>query len=266
MAGTFRTWDDYFIPGTEVLRNKLTAPGLPYGETDAAKLREAEEAVTNLRLQELAAEPLEGNFDYDHMKAIHHHIFQDVYEWAGQERVAPVGEFMSKEGHNYYPAGPGLAEAAEAEYRKIASSDLLRGMEPEPFVAELAERWGELNVVHSFREGNTRSQLAFFTQLSKAAGYDLDTEALRPGRPLRDEFVAARFHGQDTGNNKPLAAVLGQVVTPSSAAAASPSRSALRPSYPRSANETLREAPRGTSPKARHEPPTPGRSDDRGRD
>ncbi|MCG7304138.1 hypothetical protein MHJ63_02395 [Pseudoglutamicibacter albus] len=26
---TFRTWDDYFIPGTSVLRNKFTAPGKP---------------------------------------------------------------------------------------------------------------------------------------------------------------------------------------------------------------------------------------------
>ena len=59
------------------------------------------------------------------MKAIHHHIFQDVYEWAGQERVAPLGTFMVKSGpdvvhyqlgdpaapqmsYQYYPAGPVL--------------------------------------------------------------------------------------------------------------------------------------------------------------
>ena len=28
-GATFRTWDDYFIPGTSVLRNKFTAPGKP---------------------------------------------------------------------------------------------------------------------------------------------------------------------------------------------------------------------------------------------
>lgn len=36
---TFGTWDDYVIPGTVVLHNKFTAPGKPYGEPDAAKLR-----------------------------------------------------------------------------------------------------------------------------------------------------------------------------------------------------------------------------------
>src|SRR5690625_6344887 len=28
----FRAWDDYFIPGTGVLRNKFTTPDTPYGE------------------------------------------------------------------------------------------------------------------------------------------------------------------------------------------------------------------------------------------
>jgi len=78
----FRTWDDYFIPGTSVLRNKFTAPGKAYGESDPAKLRALEEGAVAFRLAELAAHPIEGRFDYDHMKAIHGYIFQDVYDWA----------------------------------------------------------------------------------------------------------------------------------------------------------------------------------------
>lgn len=27
-------WKDYYIPGTEVLRNLFISPGKPYGETD----------------------------------------------------------------------------------------------------------------------------------------------------------------------------------------------------------------------------------------
>ncbi|MFV0426460.1 MAG: hypothetical protein ACK5KU_05410 [Beutenbergiaceae bacterium] len=80
-------------------------------------------------------------------------------------------------------------------------------------MTELAERWGEPNVVHSFREGNTGSQFAFFSQLCTQAGYRLDTEAFKPGNPLRDEFVLARFEGQDTGSNRRLAAVLDQANT-----------------------------------------------------
>ena len=209
----FRAWDDYFIPGTSVLRNKFTQPDKPYGETDAVKLRQLEEGAAAIRLTELAERPIEGRFDYDHMKAIHRHIFQDVYEWAGEERVAPT-TFMSKDGHSYYPAGPSLTAAAEAEYAKLADKDLLRGLGTQAFVNELAESWGEVNVIHSFREGNTRAQFAFYSQLAEQAGYRIDTAAFAPGAPLRDAFVEARFHSQDTGSNGRLAGVLGKAIVP----------------------------------------------------
>jgi cell filamentation protein len=207
-----RAWDDYFIPGTPVLQNKFTSPEQPYGESDPAKLATLEEHYTRTRLLELRAKPVPGRIDYDHMKAIHAYVFQDVYDWAGQERTAPNGP-MFKEGHAYYPAGPALTTAAEAEYSKIAATDYLRGMNRDAFVAELAERWGELNVIHSFREGNTRTQFVFFSQLCEQAGYQLDTEAFRLGNPLRDEFVQARFHGQDTGSNARLTTVLDKAIT-----------------------------------------------------
>lgn len=196
-----------------MLRNKFTAPGMPYGEPDAGKLQTLEEAFAHTRLQELHDYPLEGRFDYAHMKAIHRYIFQDVYEWAGQERVGPVG-FMAKDGHSYYPAGPALTAAAEAEYAKLANKDLLRDLDRDAFVDELAESWGELNVVHSFREGNTRAQFVFYTQLATHAGYRIDTDQFAMGASLRDEFVAARFHSQDHGTNDKLAAVLRKTVAP----------------------------------------------------
>ncbi|PPG23332.1 Fic/DOC family protein [Rathayibacter toxicus] len=209
----FRTWDDYFIPGTSVLRNKFVTVDKPYGETDPTILRTLEERMSAVRIAELRAHPIEGRFDYDHMKAIHRAIFQDVYDWAGQERVAPTDR-MTKDGHAYYSAGPALTAAAEAEYAKLASKDYLRGLQPKEFVDELAESWGEVNVIHSFREGNTRSQFVFFSQLAEQAGYRIDAAQFVLGAPLRDAFVEARFHSQDTGRNNQLASVLGQAIVP----------------------------------------------------
>ncbi|AZZ49773.1 cell filamentation protein Fic [Rathayibacter rathayi] len=211
---TFRTWDDYFIPGTRVLRNKFTGPGKPHGETDPEKLRTMEEAITAVRIRELHENPIKGRFDYDHMKAIHRVAFGDVYEWAGQERVAPTGAFMVKDGHSYYPAGPSLTEAAETQYARLASKDHLRGLQLDDFVNELAESWGEVNVIHFAREGNTRTQFVFYSQLAEQAGYQIDAVRFAPGAALRDEFVAARFHSQDTGRNNRLAAVLSQTIIP----------------------------------------------------
>jgi len=210
---TIRAWGDYFIPGTNVLRNKFTSPTQPYGITDALTLEQLEHVTTAARLIELRDNPIPGPLNYDHMKAIHRHIFQDVYEWAGQERVAPTDGPMYKGPHAYFPAGPGLTARAEELYAQLAEKNELRGLPREQFIPELGEIWGELNVVHSFREGNTRSQFGFFGQLTEQAGYTLRAELFKVGGPLRDEFVEARFHCQDTGRSDRLAAVLNKGVT-----------------------------------------------------
>lgn len=211
-----RTWDDYFIPGSQVLRNRFVSDGKPFGETDPERLRQLEAAFTRSRMEELCHQPVSGQFDYDHMKAIHHFIFQDVYDWAGEERTAPVDSWMVKDGYRYYPAGPVLTAAAEEQYKKIADANYLRGLEKDEFVAELGERWGEINVVHSFREGNTRTQCVFFAYLAKQAGFYLPITAFAQGKQHRDDFVRARYHGQAKADNSLLAAVLAKVIIPRS--------------------------------------------------
>lgn len=207
----YRTWDDYYIPGTRTLRNLFTTPEQPYGEEDPATLARLEVAAAAVRLDQLAVNPLPGTFNYAHMKAIHRHIFQDVYEWAGEERQAPTGQWMVKDGHAYYPAGPVLTEAAEKQYELLAEKNLLKGLPLDEFIDELAEAWGEINVIHSFREGNTRTQVVFFAELTRHAGHSLDPEVFLDNQ-LRDAFVAARFHSQDTGDNARLAEVLRKIV------------------------------------------------------
>jgi cell filamentation protein len=69
--------DDYCYPGTTVLKNKLNL-------TDADELVAFEAEVSDVRAdEELPA----GDLDYAHFKAIHHHLFQDVYDWAGEARA-----------------------------------------------------------------------------------------------------------------------------------------------------------------------------------
>ena len=164
------------------------------------------------------------------MKAIHRHIFQDVYEWAGEERTAPTGP-MSKtypdvvnhaigdpnaplRTYSYYPAGPQLEVDANKQYALIKDANYFRGMNQQDFTHNLAESWNELNVIHSFREGNTRSQFAFFTQLAEQAGYRIDSTRFANGQDLRQEFIAARFYGQATGRSDRLATVLDKAIAP----------------------------------------------------
>jgi cell filamentation protein len=71
--------DPYIDPRTGILRNKA-------GLTTQKELDGFEAEQTWLSLSQLAANPLPGNFDAAHFRAIHRFIFQDVYDWAGELR------------------------------------------------------------------------------------------------------------------------------------------------------------------------------------
>lgn len=103
-------------------------------------------------------------FDYAHRKSIHRHPFQDMYEWAGQERIGPYTR-TTKEGPDvvryplgyprapvvacgYYP-GPQDPEAAEPQYRLLAGEEHLQGLIRAAFIGRLAEHRGEPSTVHS---------------------------------------------------------------------------------------------------------------------
>ena len=75
----------YCYPGTEVLINKLNI-------REASDLFQAEKELTYIRLQELQENPITGEFDFSHLKAIHRYIFQDIYEWAGRPRTVEIGK------------------------------------------------------------------------------------------------------------------------------------------------------------------------------
>lgn len=245
----FLCWEDYVYPGTDVLRNK-------FGLRDAEQLRVVEEVLTFRRAYELTQTPIQGGFDYDHMKAIHHHLFQDVYEWAGQERVGPFKP-MTKDYPNvvdfepgdpaapmatygYYPGDRSMTEAAQTQYARLARKDHLKGLSRDEFAHELAEFWGELNVIHSFREGNTRSQVRFCSQLAAQAGHPFSSAHLAPGRDLHENFVAARFHCQATGTSERLEQTIHQLIE---AGPATPLDAPVLPDLPKRLQSKLPGAP-----------------------
>ncbi len=55
-------------------------------------MNEAETLATYINASKLELNPLEGVFDFDHYKAIHHFLFSDLYDWAGQIRTANISK------------------------------------------------------------------------------------------------------------------------------------------------------------------------------
>lgn len=204
----YPTWGSYFYPETIDEHGNGVLVNL-FNIRKQDLLDCAEDQAVGLRMIDWIHQPLAADFSYGHFKAVHRYLFQDVYPWAGQERQVS----MAKAGHNYYPAGTALTNAAEQQFSKLTQADCLRGLDRESFVNQLAEFWGEINVIHSFREGNTRTQSVFFSQLADAAGHPFSLHKLSQ-EPLRSEFVQARFYSQDTGSNARLAEVLDKVIYP----------------------------------------------------
>ena len=83
--------DIYLYEGTDVLKNLLDI-------RDRKLLEDAEADYVTFRLKEIAINPLPGNYDYDHLLRMHKYIFQDIYEWAGQQRKlkSPFLNFIPK--------------------------------------------------------------------------------------------------------------------------------------------------------------------------
>ncbi len=79
--------DPYVYPGTSVLRNKLNL-------RDAGVLDRYERELVTDRI---ALGVPTGTFNLRHLQAIHRHLFQDVYDWAGKIRTLEI----AKDGHQF---------------------------------------------------------------------------------------------------------------------------------------------------------------------
>jgi len=184
--------DPYCYPGTTVLKNKLNL-------RDQADLDAIEAEITAQR----AEEPLpSGRLGYAHYRAIHKHLFQDVYSWAGKIRNVRI----SKAGSMFcYP------ESIDREMRKLfdslAAKKHFRDTASNDFAAKAAHFLAELNAIHPFREGNGRTQLAFLMLLAEAAGHRLDIESLDP------EAVMAAMIESFGGDERPLAELILELVS-----------------------------------------------------
>jgi len=157
-----RDSDPYVYPGTVyVLKNKLHI-------VDARKLDLAEADYTSFRLTQVTPTFPAGNFNYNHLKAIHRHLFQDLYEWAGQERTTNIGKDDS-----WFAKTQFIKPSADKVFGEIKDQGYLRGLSREGFAQLGAHYYSEINAIHPFREGNGRSLRVYYDQLASLAGYAL---------------------------------------------------------------------------------------------
>jgi cell filamentation protein len=154
--------DPYVYPGTSVLRNlrDIRVPEL---------LSEFEADATARRLRQLERKPLTGRFDARHIQAIHHHIFQDVFEWAGDFGTVSI----SKSGDPFaFPQH--IVSSLDKTCGELQGEGHLVDNNLEHFASRGAHYLGEINAIHPFREGNGRTQREFVRELALQSGLMID--------------------------------------------------------------------------------------------
>lgn len=117
-----------------MLDNKL-------GITDSAELARVEEKVSKkkaLKMYETGFLDTLGSGTFKSLLQIHHYLFGDIYEFAGEIR----DENIAKGGFRFVPSMY-LQEALESIEKM-----------PQSFFKEIIEKYVEMNVAHPFREGN----------------------------------------------------------------------------------------------------------------
>lgn len=151
--------DPYLLNGSTCLINRL-------GITDTQALNEAEAAISEVAFAELIANPIEPTFNLEHLCRIHHYLFRDIYEWAGQLRQTEI----SKGGQLFLPCRNIEDVAAEVFYQ-LQKDSFLRELDKTEFAYKAAYYLGRVNMIHPFREGNGRVQRIFLDQLAELSGY-----------------------------------------------------------------------------------------------
>ena len=107
-----------YPPDFTVLRNRL-------GIRRASTLEAAERRLVAQRLREPVPT---GAFDLAHLKAIHRHLFQDVYAWAGEVRTVEI----AKDGSRFQPQR--FIETGMADiHRRILTAGHFLGTGPSGF-------------------------------------------------------------------------------------------------------------------------------------
>ena len=129
------------------LENKL-------GLTSIAELDREEERISKKKAAQLFDRKLLDTFDvgtFAGLTAIHKHLFEDIYDFAGELRTVNIAK------GNFRFAPLMYLQAALENIDKMPQSNF----------DEIVEKYVEMNIAHPFREGNGRSTRIWLNHILK---------------------------------------------------------------------------------------------------
>ena len=235
--------DPYTDTETGILRNRI-------GARTQAALDQAEGGLSVHRLVELAERyPVRPTSDLAELRGIHRHLFQDLYEWAGQTRTVDI---RKPGGEPFLPVSR-IETGTRFVFDELRTDNHLREMTRERFVERLAHHYDGLNYAHPFREGNGRTQRVFWSRVARDAGWHLDWRQVSAER--NNEASRAAMERSDL---RPLREMFDAITTKAAPRDRLPGRTALdvaRLAFGTAATEATKTAPSTTRTAPPRTPP-----------
>ena len=151
------------------------------------------------RIRELHESPILGNFDIAHLKAVHAHIFQDFPEHrpgvirANTKRWV-INRTLEGERSIYYVpyVDTNIGKCVDKILTNFGGRAPLKGLTLDAAASRIAALYGDLDHVHGFYEGNSRTLREFTRELALAAGFTLDWIGTGIGAKERNDLYRAR--------------------------------------------------------------------------
>lgn len=169
-----KRWDSYFFTGTKILKNNLNI----YNEKKLAKTENYIVQYKSSILDQIINISYSEEFSEERLKAIHHFLFCDIYDWAGKYRDVDI--FKNEDILNGKSVDYLDYEFIEKNIKSVMegyNNDLWNGNIADKLKLEI---WSDLLVelwkTHAFREGNTRTCVAFSLQFAKSIHLELNSE------------------------------------------------------------------------------------------
>jgi cell filamentation protein len=167
--------DPYCYTDTNTLINNLDIK-------DSNLLELAETDISRISSESIDFSPPPYNLNY--LKSIHKTLFGDLYLWAGLTRTIGINK-----GDTMFCRPEYIQREADKIFSLLAKENYFQQLNIEIFIIKIAEFYGDLNIIHPFREGNGRSQRILFEHIIVNCGFQISWSSV-----TKEEWIQANIN------------------------------------------------------------------------
>lgn len=138
---------------------------------DKKELSETEQQIVNLKLKQIRQNRLFTDVltSKETLLNLHRFLFGDIYEWAGTIREIDLVKYGFK--FSNYKC---IEQNLDKFFDDLKKDNYLYGFTKEEFAEIFTEQSIDLDMIHPFREGNSRSRRCFMSSIAEKAGWQID--------------------------------------------------------------------------------------------